>query len=472
MAMVTLACQSEEPFETDIDAELTLAAESSVTEMMRRTTSKDGSYDNIVDGASCLSIQFPYAVTVNGVEIYLETIEDLARIEKILDTAEQPDGTDYGNEWEAEDGDEVGQHDEKGQPAIEIAYPILVTTADYTDIEIHDAAELDHQAGMCAEGGGDTDIECADLRYPIDLFTYNPSFQQTGNLSVADDKEFWRFLAGLTDIDLISLDFPVVLELSDGSELSVNTNSEMGEALKLALDSCDEDDDTDHNDDDFTKGSLDSLLVTCPWMVKKLKRAHITDAENYQDYLLVFNADRTLISDDGLGPVSEGEWSVTVSDYRVFLNLQFEDDEAFNVSMYTYDLGDSFIKMVGEESDEVVLEQSCTYGEQTCSDLFIEENLQSGCRWSITDGKGEFVQHVEIDFSQEHLLAYDSDHVVVDEGEWDISEAILTFDDLNGVVDLYEGDWNVVACSEGRLRLQRGNEVLVLVEVCDAPPPE
>lgn len=443
IAMAFIACQNEEPFETDIDSELTLVAESSVIEMMKRTTSNDGSYDNIVDGASCLGIQFPYSVTVNGLELTIETIEDLQKIEEILDATDE------------------------GEHSMQISFPITITTANYTEIVINNDEVLKEHVKQCAEGGDDNDNECVDLVYPVRLFTYNPNFQQTGSVIVNHDKELRRFLAGLVDTDLISIEFPLLLEMFDGSEVSVNNNSELADAMDRALEICDEDDDDDYNDDDFTKASLDSLLVNCPWSIKRLKRMDLDSSEQYQKYLLTFIGDGKVISDDGFGPISEGKWAVTVSDFKVFLNMEFKDADAFTASLYTYKIGEGTIKMDGGESDGIILEQLCSYENRACDQKFIEERLQTDCRWSITDGQGEFVEALNINFSNKNISAYTTDETVADSGNWNIADTTITFNALSLTLVNYVGDWQVIACSEDRFRLQRGDEILVLVKQCD-----
>lgn len=440
------SCQKEEPFHEAIDPELTLAAGSTVVELMKRITSYDGSYDNIVDGASCMGIQFPYTVMVNGLELQIETMEDLQKVEDILDAADE------------------GEHN------IQITYPITVTMSDYTEIVVNSEAVLQGYGEQCVEGGADDDIECVDVIYPVNLFTYNPNLEQTGNITVNHDKELRRFLAGLKDDDLISIDFPMTFEIFDGDEVTVNSNTELANAMERTNEICYEDDNNDHNDDDFTKASLDSLLVTCPWLVKKLKRMDLDSSEAYQEYLLTFMEDGKVTSDDGFGPVSEGDWSVTVSDFKVFITMEFKDADTFNGAMYTYEIGEGTIKMYGGENDEIILEQRCSYENQACSQAFIEENLTAGCRWSITDGKGEFIEDLTIDFSQKNIQAYDINNAVVDEGQWVISDTTLTFNGLTTTLEQYVGDWKVVACSEERFRLERGNETLVLIKNCDSGP--
>ena len=445
------SCQSEEPFQESIDPELTLSAGSAVVEMMKRTTSNDGSYDNIVDGTSCIGIQFPYTVTVNGLELKVETMEDFQKIEDILDAAKD------------------------GEHSMQITYPITITMPDYTENLINSEAVLQEYVEQCNENEDDDDIECIDVVYPVSLFTYNPDLQQTGNVTVNHDKELRRFFSGLEDADFISIDFPMTFEIFDGSQLTVNSNTGLANALEQAIEICDEDDDDDYNDDDFTKASLDSLLLTCPWLVKKLNRKDVdnsgqfTDSyEQYQNYLLIFAEDGKVTSDDGFGPVSEGKWSVTVSDFKVHVTMEFKNADVFNGTMYTYQIGEDTIKMDGGENDEIILEQFCAYEKQACSQVFIEENLQTECQWSINDGKGEFSEDITIDFSQKNIQAFTTNNTVVDEGDWSISDTILNFNGLSTTLEQYVGDWTVVACSEERFRLQRGDEILVLLKKCEA----
>ncbi len=331
------SCQNEEPFKADIDPELTLASGSTVIEMMKRVTSSDGSYDNIVDGASCLSIQFPYSVAVNGVDVSIEAMEDLQKIEDLFDAAD------------------------KGEHMVEIAFPITLTRADYSEVTVNSEEVLHDYLAQCIEGGDDSDIECIDVAYPVILFTFDTNLQETGSLVVNHDKELRRFLAGLAETELISIEFPLSFEMFDGIGVTVRNNTELAAVMESAINICDEDDDEDYNDDDFTEESLDSLLVLCPWSVQGLERIDSNGLEQYQDDLLTFEQNGQVILDDGLGLLNQGSWAITVSDFKVFLTLEFKDTDAFNGTLYTYEIGEGTIKMDGGEFDEIILEQQCGY---------------------------------------------------------------------------------------------------------------
>ncbi|MGS0524965.1 hypothetical protein ACU8V7_06920 [Zobellia nedashkovskayae] len=75
LIMALTSCQDEEPFVETIDEEQTLSFDSTALELMKETVSNDGSYDNIVDGASCFDIQFPYSVVVNDIELTIDSMD-------------------------------------------------------------------------------------------------------------------------------------------------------------------------------------------------------------------------------------------------------------------------------------------------------------------------------------------------------------------------------------------------------------
>ena len=51
-----------------------LQPNTNVSNLLQRLSLNDGSLDNIVDGASCISVQLPFTVQVNGMEVNLSLI--------------------------------------------------------------------------------------------------------------------------------------------------------------------------------------------------------------------------------------------------------------------------------------------------------------------------------------------------------------------------------------------------------------
>ena len=60
-------------------------ATSGTASLIKQTARKDGSIDNIIDNASCLTVVFPVSVVVNGVEVTLNNTGDIDIVEALLD---------------------------------------------------------------------------------------------------------------------------------------------------------------------------------------------------------------------------------------------------------------------------------------------------------------------------------------------------------------------------------------------------
>ncbi len=443
VALSFTSCQKESPVDVQLDDEQTLVANSATAKLIERTVSNDGSFDNIVDGSSCFDIRFPYTVEVNGLEITINSEQDLELIEKIFDALENDDDI------------------------LDILFPITIILADYSEITINGVEDLREISEECIEGGGDDDIECIDVVYPVTLFTYNPNLQQTGSVTVDSDKELRRFFAGLSETDIIGIDFPVVFEMYDGTKVTVNSNSELAQAIERAKEACDEDDDNDHNDDDFTEERLDSLLVECPWLVKEIKRNDQDNSEQYADYLLTFKEDGSVVARDREGNVLHGEWNTRVSDYRVLLKLEFETLVDFTLEWFVHDLDGERIKLHAGDGNKIIMKSACGHEPHECGEGFIKEVLQT-CKWVVSNGESSFLDDLAIDFSDMNIHVRNPNDVVVDEGNWMISGTTLTFNNLSETLANYVGEWQVIECSNERFKLKRGTEdFLVLEKDCE-----
>ena len=437
------SCSLDEPnVELATNNEKALDASSNEVKLMQRTASNDGSWDNIIDGASCFSIRFPYTVAVNGLEIIIDSEEDLQLIENLFDAVDED------------------------QDILDILFPITLTLADYSELTINDEEELRMLVAECVEGGDDDDIECIDFIYPINLFTFSPNFEQTGSVTVNNDSELRRFFTGLDINVLVGVDFPISLEMYDGTKITVNNNDELRDAIEKAIYACDEDDDNDYGDDDFTEERLDALLVACPWLVKEVKRDNQYTTADYENYVLNFKEDGSVIARDRQGNLFNGEWSTRISDYRVVVTLSFEFIAEFNLEWLVDDIDENRIKLFSTDGDKIVMKQYCEDQPIECNEAFIMETI-STCKWAISDVEGSALNPLSIDFSNMNIHVYNPNDEVVDEGNWAIDGNVIMFNDLSMDFANYIGEWTVVECSAVRFKLEQGEATLVIEKECD-----
>lgn len=405
MALLFTSCQKEHDMVTPTNDDEAIVANSATAKLIERTSSNDGSFDNIVDGASCLEIRFPYTVSINGLEITINSIQDLEIIEFIFD--------------EIEDDEDI----------LDIIFPITVTMGDYTEVTINGPEELRELAEDCIEGGDDDDIECIDFVYPITLFTFDINAQQTGSVTVNSDMEMRRFFAGLDENDLISIDYPVTMVLSDGTEVQANSNSELASIIEMAKDACDEDDDNDHNDDDFTQEQLDELLVECPWLIREVQRDAINQTDQYFEYLMTFTEDGAVNVKDRQGNSLTGTWSTRVANHKVLLKLEFNVLVDFNLEWFVYELNEGVIKLFSEGGNKIIMESVCDLVETDPETL---RGILMECSWIIQKVKN---QGGEID----RLLGYEFNFM---------AQGIVT---LSSEANTITGTWEISTNAQGRL---------------------
>ncbi len=356
LAMLFISCQSEFEEIGNSEDQTAINANSIVATLIKQASSNDGSFDNIVDGSSCIAIQFPYTVEINGLEITIDSLEDLKLIEKVLDEVD-------GN-----------------RALFNIIFPIKVTLADFTEITIKNFDDLEDLVDDCLEGGNDDDIECIDFVYPLNFFTFDINQQRTGSVMVENDKQLRRFFDDLENDAIVSIDFPISLKLYDGTKITINNNRELEEALNSAKNACDEDDDNDYNDDDFDKKELDKYLAECTFTVYEAKRSGNNLTEQYFEYAMDFNENGTVKVFDRQGNILEGNWSSIAGQERVLLTLKFETLVDFSLEWTVYEIGEGKIKFYVNNDNKIVLKRNCDFQTNVVERL---TSILKECNWDI-----------------------------------------------------------------------------------------
>tara|TARA_R110000796_G_scaffold67449_3_gene154719 strand:+ start:37943 stop:39646 length:1704 start_codon:yes stop_codon:yes gene_type:complete len=397
IAMTFTSCQEEFEELPNSEDQTTITASSSTAQLIIQTSSNDGSFDNIVDGSSCIAVQFPYKVNVNGLEITIDSIEDLKLIEEIFD--------------ELDDDNDI----------LDIIFPINITLSDFSEITINGIEGLRELARECVEGGNDDDIECIDFVYPLTFFTFDINKQQTGSIVVESDRDMRRFFHDLDENDIVSLDFPVKLKLYDGTEITVSSHAELATAIRNAKDACDEDDDDDYNDDDFNKERLDSYLIECAFIVREVNRNNQDQTEQYFEYVINFKENGEVKVFDRQGNILNGTWSTRVGEEKVLLTLNFETLVDFSLEWAVYEIGEGRIKLFAGDGNKIIMRKFCDF------QIDVPERLRTilkTCSWEIakviTNGKSiDRLVGYDFKFLPNNVVTL-SEGSIVSEGTWEV----------------------------------------------------
>lgn len=408
------ACQTESIEISQPSSAEVIQANSTLSSLMRRTATKDGSKDNIIDRANCLEVKLPVTVVVNNIEITINSEKDFDLIEEIYNK--------YSNDIDK----------------LNIQFPITIVTSDYQETKINNQEELNALIKECVgENQTDDDIECVDFVYPISFSIYNTAFEVIETKKINSDKELFFFMKNLDGNILASLNFPVALQLANGTKVVAEDNKDLERIINEAKDSCEEDDDYDYTDDDKNcdKISIKENLKKCSWIVKRY-----TGNEDVLKYKIEFHDDFTFTVYNKLGDEKgNGEWMVKEDGNQLYVKITSNatnQAESF--------IGDWKVKKCDGDSLVVIKGDTEMKIEQNCPEFRVEifKEILMDCNWLIS--------YLEV--NGDNLATQYADYV------FNFKEN-GTFTAKNGTVT-HEGVWVVDELTSGRIAISLSSDSL------------
>ncbi|MGS2725363.1 hypothetical protein ACU8DI_02050 [Psychroserpens sp. BH13MA-6] len=439
------SCRTEDDLAIDPPVEETIEANSAVANLMSRTASNDGSDDNIIDNASCLSVQLPVTVTVNGIELTINDEDGYEDIEDIIDLFE----------------DDVD--------SIVISYPITIILTDYSTVIVNSDSELAALTSNCVgENENDDDIECIDFQYPITASIFNENNDLISTITINNDNDMYDFIEDLDEFAAVTINFPLSVIFADGTTQIINSIQELANAIEMADDTCDEDDDNDFDDDDCencTTNDLEMVFADCSeWWVDKLERNDDDLEDNYVGYAFVFNNDGTILVTQGANTYN-GTWvaSGTGNNISVVINVTGLADFNDNWNLHEIQQEPGEVKVdlrIGD--DRLRFESDCS-SNGSIDDSALVSALTNG-DWYVTyffddtDETSDFADFVFNFASDNTATATDTNGTT--NGSWsttsgDDTELGLNLNFGTGIpLDELADDWDVLEVTNDIIRLK------------------
>lgn len=451
-----VSCREEESIFIEGPQDETLAANSNIAGLLQNTATKDGSDDNIIDNASCISIELPVSVIVNDLEIIVDSPEDFETIEDVFD--------------EFDDDDDV----------LEIIFPINIVLSDFTELIINNLDELEDFADDCeGENEFDDDIECADIKYPVTASVFNSNNEVIDTITLNNDQDLYEFVDDLDDDDVVRVNFPVTVILFDGTQVQASNLDELEDILDNAKDDCDEDDDNDFNDDDCdncTTNQLSEVLVGCTnWSVDKLERNDEDLEDLYTGYRFNFTNDGTLTAESSSESFS-GTWEINGSGNNIAVIINIPNLSDFNATWNLHEIeldgSESDFDLRMGDDDRLRFESNCTStgdgnnGDDDnggVDDSSLVQVLTAG-DWYVTNYFDDVDETALFDGMVFNFAADGSatadDGSIITNGTWSTSSGDETMLELNlnfgtaNPFDELEEDWDVLEATDNIIRLK------------------
>ncbi|MEH1008596.1 hypothetical protein VDP25_12685 [Winogradskyella sp. ECml5-4] len=431
------SCQDEiNEIENPNDQEA-IVPNSTLVNLMGRTAANFGAADDILDGASCFSVELPVTVVVNDITTIIETEADLEALEDML-------------------SDVVIDED-----ILDFVFPITIIFNDYSEIFIENEDELQTFVNECVYNENAV-IECADFVYPISFSVFNSGFNLIDTVVIQNDEALYVFLNELEEDEsvlIVSLNFPITIQYANGETVDVNTNQELTDAIEAAEQFC------NVIDDDCLEDEIALNLVECPWNFSN-------GTDTYDNYQLIFNDNGELLISEGVATSAiGGAWSLSTTDNGVLLSLSeltaFQDDLEGDWLIVSCNNAGSIT--ITRANTVLELVQDCPQTEG-CSALEINANI-SECVWKLeTNLLDSFVpifMHFNLDGD---VLIEDVNNLESQIGTWEIvtiaTDVFVNLSLQQGYESL-NGQWQVVECEEGSLYLINGDNFITLEQRCE-----
>ncbi|SDE30849.1 hypothetical protein [Ulvibacter litoralis] len=323
LGLLFSSCQKEEHELIDETPNETITANSVLAEMLVSASQNNGYVDDIIDGSSCSSVELPVTVFANSQELTISTLADLQNIHAIFD--EYPGDID----------------------TLEIVFPIVVISEDYSETEIANQTELDAFTADCFNFIGDTYV-CVEFEYPISCFIYNTSNEQLGDITIDTDHDWFEYLNYITDDIIIAIDYGMTVIVNNEPYL-INNNQELTNAFAQA--DCEVVVTTVDPDVEI----LRDILKNGAWHISEYLDDGEDETQEYQGYNYNFLDSITVYATNGVDYVY-GTWVVTVVNGG--LNLDFDMDSPLNGTddhdYKVFQYNENTVTFVTFDSDNVI----------------------------------------------------------------------------------------------------------------------
>jgi len=292
VAVFFTACQSESAVEIHSTKE-TISKTAPLTTYIERVVMQKTSQDNIIDHSNCFMINFPYVVTVNDVQIAINSANDYQLVQNNINA-------------NSNDSDIVFIH-----------FPITVTLNNYSKKNIADQTAYANLIAECKTDSEDFGkINCINIVFPITINSYDSNNQIASTTSVTDNQSFYNFFKNLESNKFIAISYPISIINSNGQNTIITSNSQFEDVIKSAVDNCSEN----------INHSIDFMqtITSSSWKISYYYKDN-DQTLIYNGYDFVFKTNYTVVATKS-GIAYNGTWSTKVDNGVREFEIKIESD--------------------------------------------------------------------------------------------------------------------------------------------------
>ncbi|MFT3795890.1 hypothetical protein [Flavobacterium sp.] len=289
-----------------------LSANDGLKTKVLRMSQSATAIDNLVDGTSCFSVQFPYNVSVNGQMVSVDSASDYQTVQDILDAnGNNPD-------------------------TVLLQFPVKVRYADYTESTLDDQTAFQAAVSGCS---ATDELSCIALRFPLEVKSYNPQSQSALTIHLQNNKALYGFLDRIGG-NVAAFAYPIDFVTPETTVISIQNNQELEAFIDTYLDEC-----TPSHPNPNQGLALEEVLSEGSWSVSYFFR-ETDQTSDYAPYDFTFHADGTSTT-TGEPSVIGGTWVTYTDSGQEHIAFVFSSDnlEELEESWIVIDYTETLIRM-------------------------------------------------------------------------------------------------------------------------------
>lgn len=199
---------------------------------------------------------------------------------------------------------------------VNFIYPITIQFQNFSTQVLQDSDDLDDVIDDCGEDDGFDEIDCISFNFPIVINVYNANNQLANTITVNNNTDLYNFLENLEDNEYVAIQYPISLIDSNGVNVTITSNDQLEDVIEDSIDDCDD------SPSGGGSSTLSSIIVEGTWYVSYFFD-DTDETSDYAGYNFTFNVSGTATAVKNTTTIN-GSWSNYIDSGDEKLEFSFD----------------------------------------------------------------------------------------------------------------------------------------------------
>jgi len=199
---------------------------------------------------------------------------------------------------------------------VNFIYPITIQFQNFSTQVLQNSDDLDDVIDDCGEDDGFDEIDCISFNFPIVINVYNANNQLANTITINNNTDLYNFLENLEDNEYVAIQYPISLIDSNGVNVTITNNDQLEDVIEDSIDDCDD------SPSGGGSSALSSIIVEGTWYVSYFFD-DTDETSDYAGYNFTFNVSGTATAVKNTTTIN-GSWSNYIDSGDEKLEFSFD----------------------------------------------------------------------------------------------------------------------------------------------------